>query len=1150
MTEGYPGVTIKNMTTSWRDGLGFCAIIHHFRPDLIDFSKLNKDNIYYNNDLAFQTAERHLGIPALLEPEDMVEYPVPDRLSILTYLSQYYQTFVVAQGSPSRIVSKRPANVSSGNISSSPPSSSAKIPRPSGGVGRRDPCAKCGLPVFIAERLNVGKQLYHRTCFRCARCNSQLTLANYYETETENQFCCEICPDEEKNDLQESDIKSVLSRSLSDEEKSTGLQCYEEQNDDSGPFYKITQNLGSVKSMETNVESFLARSSFINSQLVDDASGNDINIPDLPKSTPPISLKSEPPDLERYSENTVTIDRFKDLNNSSINNCAPFDSYDSGYPSTNQSVDTVVNSSDRVSEDIEINQPQTAKQLEVETSTKDNKNSECNRISLVKTRMLLFENKQIEVSKHVDNSPKKSIVEVPSCSQKNVENDFPIPNLESASNSEENVKNYFPICKLESPLSSQLKVQNSYPIYKLESPSCSQENVENDVPICKLESPLSSQLKVQNSYPISKLESPLCSQENVGNDILISKLDRASYSKDDVESDSSISKLESVLCSEENVKNDFTISKLESPLCFQEDIKNDLHISKFESTLCSQENVEIAFPISKLENVIKNNKNCTEGTEDLEIEHKEVKEEYLHTENEEVRKANVKYPEDLNPFGEMEEDESKGTVQTPKPAIRKKLAIKNFLVEQKSYNPFDEDDESHIENAAYVKKIETAPRISINPFWSDGEEPEDEMEDAVYKPVPLPRNSRSLVSTPEPKPRKTSLLIAKDKFGSNSSLNSATSVSTTSSHKKKPAPKPPVPERWDSPHNSIASSLWTSHQHTPKATPKIRKAKKAPPPPSKTSTTPMTPPNATALNLSIISVNSSSSKSLNSSDWEEEKIIKDEVNKNRQSQIMSNSESSIDVDFTTPNKSTYGKWKRRKGPAPCRPIPQRRHIKPLPIAEIKRELDFIEIQQQGLEKQGVKLEQIIRDKCEGPNINSEAALSPEVEDLILQLFELVNEKNDLFRKQAELMYLRRQQKLEEEYADLEYQIRCLMLQPEANKTDSDKAREEELISRLVDVVERRNEIVECLEMDRIREAEEDDSINNQLTLYTLKRTDAGTKISDTKQKKKQKKEKKFKFGNNKKADADKDIDESELSLKPFSPAKEKEKKKKKFNIFS
>lgn len=59
----YDGVKIDDMTNSFKDGLALCAIIHRYRPDLLDFHSLRPEDIAKNNQLAFDTLERELGIP-------------------------------------------------------------------------------------------------------------------------------------------------------------------------------------------------------------------------------------------------------------------------------------------------------------------------------------------------------------------------------------------------------------------------------------------------------------------------------------------------------------------------------------------------------------------------------------------------------------------------------------------------------------------------------------------------------------------------------------------------------------------------------------------------------------------------------------------------------------------------------------------------------------------------------------------------------------------------------------------------------------------------------------------------------------------------------------------------------------------------------
>nr|XP_022907945.1 uncharacterized protein LOC111419385 [Onthophagus taurus] len=92
-TYGYQNVQLDNFSTSWADGMAFCALIHHFLPEAFDYDALNPKNRRHNFTLAFQTAEDKAGIAPLLDVDDMVAISKPDWKCVFTYVQAIYRRF-------------------------------------------------------------------------------------------------------------------------------------------------------------------------------------------------------------------------------------------------------------------------------------------------------------------------------------------------------------------------------------------------------------------------------------------------------------------------------------------------------------------------------------------------------------------------------------------------------------------------------------------------------------------------------------------------------------------------------------------------------------------------------------------------------------------------------------------------------------------------------------------------------------------------------------------------------------------------------------------------------------------------------------------------------------------------------------------------
>ncbi|CAL8397015.1 unnamed protein product, partial [Gadus morhua 'NCC'] len=90
-TEGYPGLRCSNFTSSWSNGRLFNALLHRYRPDLIDMEVVTHQSNRDNLEQAFEIAES-LGVTRLLDAED-VDVPSPDEKSVITYVASIYDAF-------------------------------------------------------------------------------------------------------------------------------------------------------------------------------------------------------------------------------------------------------------------------------------------------------------------------------------------------------------------------------------------------------------------------------------------------------------------------------------------------------------------------------------------------------------------------------------------------------------------------------------------------------------------------------------------------------------------------------------------------------------------------------------------------------------------------------------------------------------------------------------------------------------------------------------------------------------------------------------------------------------------------------------------------------------------------------------------------
>ncbi|TKS76624.1 [F-actin]-methionine sulfoxide oxidase mical1 [Collichthys lucidus] len=248
-TTGYKKVNVQDFTQSWRSGLALCALIHRFRPKLIDMSSLDESNAVHNNQLAFSVLEKELGIPPVMSASDLVNSGQIDKLSMVLYLTQIQKAFTVpAKEAAGSLPSSKPLTLSqtqsavfflnklkhnslqrrkeklasekraretrmededstvappvSPELRPAPAPAPEPEPEPEPEPGTPVPmtnseeCYFCSQRVYALERISAEGKFFHRSCFTCHECGITLRLGGYTFDPATGRFYCELHSEE------------------------------------------------------------------------------------------------------------------------------------------------------------------------------------------------------------------------------------------------------------------------------------------------------------------------------------------------------------------------------------------------------------------------------------------------------------------------------------------------------------------------------------------------------------------------------------------------------------------------------------------------------------------------------------------------------------------------------------------------------------------------------------------------------------------------------------------------------------------------------------------------------------------------------------------------------------------------------------------